>query len=152
MLSLLSSSSIDYDFVFKFLRIFMLVACLLHLIWKKIVCFASKELISKSFYYIAIKNGFKFKTVRSNSKSIEFKCSQYNCPWYVPTSRYKGGELWRLRKYITNHDCSTSIIQTTRRQAFSSLISDCMIKKKTLVLLTVQLQMILWFSYILNLV
>ena len=41
--------------------------------------FASKELLSKSFYYIAIKNNFEFKTVTSNSKSIEFKCFQDNC-------------------------------------------------------------------------
>ncbi|KAA0065648.1 MuDR family transposase [Cucumis melo var. makuwa] len=90
--------------------------------------FASKELLSKSFYYIAINNNFELKTVRSNSKSIEFKCSQDNCPWYVYASRYKGGKSWRLRKYIANHDCSINVIQTTHRQASSSLISDCMIK------------------------
>ena len=66
--------------------------------------------------------------MRSNYKSIEFKCSQDNCSWYVCASRYKGGELWRLRKYIVNHDCSMNVIQTTHRQASSSLISDCMIK------------------------
>ncbi|KAA0037324.1 uncharacterized protein E5676_scaffold610G00160 [Cucumis melo var. makuwa] len=75
--------------------------------------FASKELLSKSFYYISIKNNFEFKTVRSNSKSIEFKFSQNNCPWYVRASRYKGGELCRLRKYIANHNCSINVIETT---------------------------------------
>ncbi|XP_050941593.1 uncharacterized protein LOC127149765 [Cucumis melo] len=90
--------------------------------------FASKELLSKSFYYIAIKNNFEFKTVRSNSKSIEFKCSQDNCPWYVRASHYKGGELWRLRKYIANHNYSINVIQTTHKQVSSSLISDCIVK------------------------
>ena len=43
-------------------------------------------------------------------------------------SRYKGGELWRLRKYIANHNCSINVIQTTHKQASSSLISDCIVK------------------------
>ncbi|XP_050936236.1 uncharacterized protein LOC127144368 [Cucumis melo] len=121
--SLLPSSSIDDDF--QILTDIHVSSLSSTFDLKEKDMFASKELLSKSFYYIAIKNNFEFKTVRSNSKSIEFKCSQDNCPWYVRASRYKGGELWRLRKYIANHNCSINVIQTTHKQASASLISDC---------------------------
>ena len=96
--SLLPSSSIDDDFqILTYIHVSRLSSTF---DLKENDMFASKELLSKSFYYIAIKNNFEFKTVRSNSKSIEFKCSQDNCSWYVRASRYKAGELWRLIKYI----------------------------------------------------
>ncbi|TYK14543.1 uncharacterized protein E5676_scaffold552G00250 [Cucumis melo var. makuwa] len=124
--SLLPSSSIDDDF--QILTDIHVSSLSSTFDLKEKDMFASKELLSKSFYYIAIKNNFEFKTVRSNSKSIEFKCSQHNFPWYVRASHYKGGELWRLRKYIANHNCSINVIQTTHKQAYSSLISDCIVK------------------------
>ena len=109
--SLLPSSSIDDDFqIHTDIHVSRLSSTS---DLKENDVFASKELLSKSFYYIAIKNNFEFKTVRSNSKSIELKCSHDNCSWYVSASRYKGGDLWRLRKYIANHDCSMNVIQTT---------------------------------------
>ncbi|TYK22454.1 uncharacterized protein E5676_scaffold3009G00020 [Cucumis melo var. makuwa] len=121
--SLLPSSSINDDF--QILTDIHVSSLSFTFDLKEKDMFASKKLLSKSFYYIAIKNNFEFKTVKSNSKSIEFKCSQDNCSWYVRASRYKGGELWRLRKYIANHNCSINVIQTTHKQASASLISDC---------------------------
>ncbi|TYK21283.1 MuDR family transposase [Cucumis melo var. makuwa] len=124
--SLLPSSSIDDDFqILTNIHVSRLSSTF---DLKEKGMFASKELLSKSFYYIVIKNNFEFKNVRSNSKSIEFKCSQDNCPWYVRASCYKGGELWRLRKYIANHNCFINVIQTTHGQASSSLKSDCIVK------------------------
>ena len=124
--SLLPSSSIDDDFqILTYIHVSRLSSTSN---LKENDMFASKELLSKSFYYIAINNNFEFKTVRSNYKSIRFKCSQDNCSWYVRAFHYKGEKLWRLREYIVNHDCSMNVIQTTQIQASSSLISDCMIK------------------------
>ncbi|XP_038907134.1 uncharacterized protein LOC120092945 [Benincasa hispida] len=88
--------------------------------------FASKEILSKCFYYIAVKKNFEFKTLRSNSRSIEFRCVQDGCQWYVRASRYKASDLWMLRKFIDIHDCSMNNVQTSHRQASASLIGDCL--------------------------
>ena len=90
--SLLPSSSIDDDF--QILTDIHVSSLSSTFDLKEKDMFASKELLSKSFYYIAIKNNFEFKTVRSNSKSIEFKCSQDNCPWYVRASRYSYASIF----------------------------------------------------------
>uniref|UniRef100_A0A9I9EM97 Transposase MuDR plant domain-containing protein n=1 Tax=Cucumis melo TaxID=3656 RepID=A0A9I9EM97_CUCME len=50
----------------------------------------------------AVKNNFEFKTLRSNSKSIELRCNEDGCLWFVRASRYKRSELWMIRKYFTD--------------------------------------------------
>ena len=62
--------------IFKFLWIFVLSSLSFTFDLKENDMFPSKELLSKSFYYIAIKNNFDFKTVRSISKS-EFRVGNY---------------------------------------------------------------------------
>lgn len=86
--------------------------------------FGSKEILSKIFHLLAVNKNFQFKIVRSNPKSIEFQCSQNGCQWYVRASRYKSSEMWMLRKYVSDHNCSMNSIQTSHRQASSSLIAD----------------------------
>ena len=41
--------------------------------------FSSKEILLKWLQFIDVKNNFEFRTVRSNSKSIELICSQDGC-------------------------------------------------------------------------
>uniref|UniRef100_A0A9I9EK76 Transposase MuDR plant domain-containing protein n=1 Tax=Cucumis melo TaxID=3656 RepID=A0A9I9EK76_CUCME len=55
-----------------------------------------------------VKNNFQFRTTVSNLRSLEFRCLQAGCKWYVGASRYKKSDLWMLRKYTSNHDCSLS--------------------------------------------
>lgn len=71
-----------------------------------------------------MKKNFEFRSLRSNSKSIVFQCIQEGCKWYIRTSRYKESELWMLRKYVSNNDCSMNTVQIS--YSSSSLIGDCL--------------------------
>uniref|UniRef100_A0A9I9EG24 MuDR family transposase n=1 Tax=Cucumis melo TaxID=3656 RepID=A0A9I9EG24_CUCME len=73
------------------------------------------------------KNNFQFRTTTSNLRSLEFRCLQECCKWYVRASCYKKSDIWMLRKYTSNHDCSLSIAQSSHMQAFSILIANCLI-------------------------
>ena len=70
--------------------------------------FKSKEVLSKCFCIIEVKSNFQFRTIVSNLRSLEFRCLQEGCKWYVRASRYKKSDLWMLRKYTSDHDCSLS--------------------------------------------
>ncbi|KAL0534465.1 hypothetical protein IC582_028756 [Cucumis melo] len=72
-------------------------------------------------------NNFQFRTIVSNLKFVEFRCLQEGCKWYVRASRYKKSDLWMLRKYTSDHDCSLSIAQSSHMQAFSTVIGNCLI-------------------------
>ena len=89
--------------------------------------FESKGVFSKCFCIIAVKNNFQFRTTVSNLRSLEFRCLQEGCKKYVRASRYQKSDLWMLRKYTSNHDCSLSIAQSSHMQAFSILIANCLI-------------------------
>ena len=64
--------------------------------------------------------------MRSNSNSLELKCLQDGCQLYVCASQYKKSDLWMLRKYISDHDCSMNSIQSTHMQVSSSVIGNCL--------------------------
>ena len=74
-----------------------------------------------------MKNNFQFRTTVSNLRSLEFRCLQEGCKWYVRASRYKKSDLWMLRKYTSNHDCSLSTAQSSHMQASSTVIDNCLI-------------------------
>ncbi|TYJ96591.1 uncharacterized protein E5676_scaffold1278G00090 [Cucumis melo var. makuwa] len=88
--------------------------------------FCSKEILLKSFRFIAVKSNFEFKTLRSNSRSIELRCNEDGCLWFVRASRYKRSELWMIRKYVSDHSCSM-IVHSSHKQASSEFVSHCMI-------------------------
>lgn len=121
-----SSSIIEGDLeIFRDVHISN-ISCTLH--FKEKDVFASKEILLKAFQFIAIKNNFEFKTLRSNSNSVEFECTQDGCQWYVRGSRYRSSDLWMIRKYVSEHNCSLNINQSSHRQASSLLISNCMVE------------------------
>lgn len=88
--------------------------------------FSSKEILLKWLQFIDVKNNFEFRTVRSNSKSIELICSQDGCQWFLRASRYKCHELWMIRKYISEINCSM-MVHSSHKHASSQFISVCMI-------------------------
>ena len=51
--------------------------------------FVSKEILSKCFYLLTVIKNVQIRTTRSNSNSLELKCLQDCCQWYVCASRYK---------------------------------------------------------------
>ena len=87
----------------------------------------TKEVLSKCFCIITVRNNFQFRTTISNLRSFEFRCLQEGYKWYVRTSHYKKSDLWMLRKYISNHDCSLNTIQSSHMQASSTIIDSCLI-------------------------
>ncbi|KAA0051464.1 MuDR family transposase [Cucumis melo var. makuwa] len=74
-----------------------------------------------------VKNNFQFRTTVSNLRSLEFRCLQEDCKWYVRASRYKKSDLWMLRKYTSDHDCSLSTAQSSHMQASLTVIGNCLI-------------------------
>ncbi|XP_050937736.1 uncharacterized protein LOC127148299 [Cucumis melo] len=88
--------------------------------------FCSKEILLKSFRFIAVKSNFEFKTLRSNSRSIELRCNEDGCLWFVRASRYKRSESWMIRKYVSDDSCSM-IVHSSHKQASLEFVSHCMI-------------------------
>ncbi|KAA0063987.1 gag protease polyprotein [Cucumis melo var. makuwa] len=59
--------------------------------------------------------------------SREFRCLQEGRKWYVRASRYKKSDLWMLRKYTSDDECSLSTAQSSHMQASSTVIGNCLI-------------------------
>ena len=62
--------------------------------------FVSKEILSKCFYLLTVIKNVQIRTTRSNSNSLELKCLQDGCQWYVCASQYKKSDLWMIKVYF----------------------------------------------------
>ena len=80
--------------------------------------FGSKKILLKLFQFIVGKNNFEFRTIRSNSKSIELECSQNDCLWFLRASRYKHSKLWMIQKYTSEHNYSM-MVRSSHKQTFT---------------------------------
>ncbi|XP_049404390.1 uncharacterized protein LOC125867841 [Solanum stenotomum] len=87
--------------------------------------FENKECLKKCFTNSAIRNHFKFKTVRSTKKRYYLKCYDDNCRWFLHSSRISDSALFRICKYVKNHTCSADVFKPDQqRHATSRVISD----------------------------
>ncbi|CAN4124313.1 unnamed protein product [Withania somnifera] len=87
--------------------------------------FASKECLKKCFTNSAIRNHFKFKTVRSTKKRYYLKCYDDKCCWFLHSSRINDSALFRICKYVKTHTCSADVFKPDQqRHATSRVISD----------------------------
>lgn len=87
--------------------------------------FANKECLKKCFTNSAIRNHFKFKTVRSTKKRYYLKCYDDKCRWFLHSSRIGDSALFKICKYVRNHTCSADVFKPDQqRHATSRVISD----------------------------
>ncbi|KAK4376778.1 hypothetical protein RND71_003074 [Anisodus tanguticus] len=87
--------------------------------------FANKECLKKCFTNSAIRNHFKFKTVRSTKKRYYLKCYDDKCRWFLHSSRIRDSTLFKISKYVKTHTCSADVLQPDQqRHATSRVISD----------------------------
>ncbi|XP_059316630.1 uncharacterized protein LOC132067424 [Lycium ferocissimum] len=87
--------------------------------------FANKESLKKCFTNSAIRDHFKFKTVRSTKKRYYLKCYDDKCRWFLHSSRIRDSTLFKVSKYVKNHTCSADVLQPDQqRHATSRVISE----------------------------
>ncbi|XP_055810202.1 uncharacterized protein LOC129880268 [Solanum dulcamara] len=87
--------------------------------------FANKECLKKCFTNSAIRDHFKFKTVRSTKKRYYLKCYDDKCRWFLHSSRINDSALFKICKYVKNHTCSADVFKPDQqRHATSRVISD----------------------------
>ncbi|KAM3358825.1 putative protein isoform X1 [Capsicum galapagoense] len=86
--------------------------------------FANKECLKKCFTNSAIRNHFKFKTVRSTKKRYYLKCYDDECNWFLHSSRINDSALFKICKYVKTHTCSADVFKPDQqRHATSRVIS-----------------------------
>ena len=76
----------------------------------------------------AIKNHFEIRTKKWNQNSYVVKCMEDNCAGMVRASKFKGRDIWIIRKYEPTHMCTLDIIQssfTTFLFLFEVVIAFC---------------------------
>ena len=91
--------------------------------------FKNKDILSKSLRMIAINNKFQYKTKRSCQERLVLTCIDPSCEWYIRARRIKNSDLFIVKKYVDNHNCSLDVVVGEHRQASSQAIGDC-IKSK----------------------
>ncbi|KAL5542974.1 hypothetical protein UlMin_010684 [Ulmus minor] len=93
--------------------------------------FKDKEFLKKCLSFIAMRNNFQYRVAKSDRKLVSLKCLNNDCKWTVRARRYKNTNMFRIVKYVQDHNCSLEPIVGDHKQASASLIGQC-IKLKCL--------------------
>ncbi|CAH9105745.1 unnamed protein product [Cuscuta europaea] len=87
--------------------------------------YKTKKALDFHLKVYAILNHFQYKTKKSTKKVLHVICVDVeNCKWAVRGVRLSGSHMFQIRRFDSDHTCSTDFRQGRHRQATSDVIAE----------------------------
>ncbi|KAL6550037.1 hypothetical protein OROMI_020525 [Orobanche minor] len=88
--------------------------------------YVRKDILMNAISLHSMRQNRQFKVQRSSSRDYVIVCVENtNCQWTLRASKLGNTNMFKVRKMIDVHTCSSNILMGNHRQASSELVSEC---------------------------
>ncbi|KAL6581335.1 hypothetical protein OROMI_007258 [Orobanche minor] len=85
-----------------------------------------KDVLMNAISLHSLRQNRQFKVQRSSSRDYVIVCVEStNCQWMLRASKLGNTKMFKVRKMIDVHTCSSNILMGNHRQASNELVSEC---------------------------